>query len=158
GEGWAEFSHELIRQAVYELAAPVRTQLHESAFRVLAARGVNPAEAADHAVAARLSGDLQAQDVVARAGREALRAGAVGAARRHLRGGGALAGPAPPGGLVFGLGRALIRAGDPGGGVARYEELLARTDLPGDTRLAVLGQLSQARLYAGQTAEAEAAM
>ena len=34
--GWAEFGHELIRQAVYELAAPVRTRLHETAFRALA--------------------------------------------------------------------------------------------------------------------------
>lgn len=158
GEGWAEFSHELIRQAVYELAAPVRIRLHESAFRVLAARGVNPAEAADHAVAARLSGDLQARDVVARAGREALRAGAVGAARRHLQAAVDLAGPAAADDLVFDLGRALIAAGDHAGGVARYEELLARADLSGDTRLAVLGQLSQARLYAGRTAEAEAAM
>src|SRR5215472_518394 len=30
--GWAEFGHELIRQAIYELAAPVRARLHESAF------------------------------------------------------------------------------------------------------------------------------
>jgi hypothetical protein len=39
-DGWAEFGHELIRQAIYELAAPVRAQLHETAFRVLAARGI----------------------------------------------------------------------------------------------------------------------
>jgi DNA-binding CsgD family transcriptional regulator len=158
GEGWAEFSHELIRQAVYELAAPVRTQLHEAAFRALAARGVNPAEAAGHAVAARLTGDPEALDVLARAGRSALQAGAVGAARRHLQAAVDLAGPEAPADLVFDLGRALIAAGDHGGGVGRYEELLARTDLPGDRRLAVLGQLSQAWLYAGQIAEAEAAM
>src|SRR6266542_2723055 len=36
GEGWAEFSHELVRRAAYELAAPMRAQLHEAAFRVLA--------------------------------------------------------------------------------------------------------------------------
>lgn len=158
GEGWAEFSHELIRQAVYELAAPVRTQLHEAAFRALAARGVNPAEAADHAVSARLIGDPEALDVLAHAGRSALQAGAVGAARRHLQAAVDLAGTAASADLVFDLGRALIAAGDHAGGVARYEELLARTDLPGDTRLAVLGQLSQAWLYAGRTAEAEAAM
>ena len=158
GEGWAEFSHELIRQAVYELAAPIRTQLHEAAFRALAARGVNPAEAADHAVAARLIGDPEALDVLTHAGRSALQAGAVGAARRHLQAAVDLAGPAAPADLVFDLGRALIAVGDHAGGVARYEELLARTDLPGDTRLAVLGQLSQAWLYAGRTAEAEAAM
>jgi DNA-binding CsgD family transcriptional regulator len=158
GEGWAEFSHELVRQAVYELAAPVRAQLHEAAFRALAARGVNPAEAAGHAVAARLAGDPEALDVVARAGREALRAGAVGAARRHLQAAVDLAGPAAPAELVFDLGRALIAGGDHGAGVARYEDLLSRADLPSETRLAILGQLSQARLYAGRIAEAEAAM
>jgi DNA-binding CsgD family transcriptional regulator len=158
GEGWAEFSHELVRQAVYELAAPVRTQLHEAAFRALAGRGVNPAEAAGHAVAARLTGDPAALDVLAQAGRGALQAGASGAARRHLQAAVDLAGPAPPAELVFDLGRALIAGGDHAAGVARYEELLARADLPDDTRLAILAQLSQARLYAGQTAEAEAAM
>src|SRR5262249_34245272 len=79
GDGWAEFSHELIRQAIYELAAPARAQLHEAAFRVLAARGVNAAEAASHAVAARLTGDPEAGDGVARAGRAGLAAGAAGA-------------------------------------------------------------------------------
>src|SRR6266545_1554580 len=158
GEGWAEFSHELVRQAVYELAAPVRAQLHEAAFRALAARGVNPAEAAGHAVAARLAGDREALDVVTRAGREALRAGAVGAARRHLQAAVDLAGPTAPAELVFDLGRALIAGGDHAAGVARYEELLARAGLPGETRLAILGQLSQARMYAGRIAEAEAAM
>jgi DNA-binding CsgD family transcriptional regulator len=158
GEGWAEFRHELVRQAVYELAAPVRTRLHEAAFRALAARDANPAEAASHAVAARLTGDPAALDVLTRAGRDALRAGAVGAARRHLQAAVDLAGPAPPADLVFDLGRALIAVGDHAAGVARYEELLARADLPDDTRLTILGQLSQARLYAGQTAEAEAAM
>jgi DNA-binding CsgD family transcriptional regulator len=158
GEGWAEFSHELIRQAVYELAAPVRTRLHEAAFRALAARGVHPAEAASHAVAARLAGDREALDVLARAGREALRAGALGAARRHLQAAVDLASPPAPTELVFDLGRALIAGGDHAAGVARYEELLARAGLPGERRLAILGQLSQARMYAGQIAEAEAAM
>ena len=120
--------------------------------------GINPAEAAGHAVAARLAGDPQALDVLAHAGRGALQAGAVGAARRHLQAAVDLAGPAAPADLVFDLGRALIAGGDHVAGVARYEELLARADLPGDTRLAILGQLSQAWLYAGRIAEAEAAM
>ena len=52
-DGGAEFSHELIRQAIYELAAPVRARLHETAFRVLAARGDNPGEAASASLPAR---------------------------------------------------------------------------------------------------------
>src|SRR5215467_6257864 len=158
GEGWAEFGHELVRQAVYELATPVRARLHEAAFRALAARGVNPAEAAGHAVAARLAGDAEAVDVLGRAGREALHAGAVGAARRHLQAAVDLAGPAAPADLVFDLGRALIGCGDHTAGAARYEQLLTRRDLPSDRRFAILSQLSRARFFAGRLADAEAAV
>lgn len=156
--GWAEFGHELIRQATYELAAPVRARLHESAFRVLAARGDNPGEAAGHAVAARLAGDPQAVAVAACAGRQALAVGAVGAARRHLEAAVDLAGSAAPAELVFDLGRALIASGDHQAGVARYQELLARADLLGDLRLAVLVQLSHAHMAAGLITEAETAL
>jgi DNA-binding CsgD family transcriptional regulator len=156
GEGWAEFSHELVRQAIYELAAPVRGRLHEAAFRVLAARGASPSEAAGHAVAAGLQGDAEAVDVVARAGREALAAGAVAAARRHLQAAVDLAAvPARPG-LVFDLARALIAVGDHPAGIAGYEELLARADLPADMRLEILVQLSHAQLGAGRAGEAGA--
>jgi DNA-binding CsgD family transcriptional regulator len=154
-DGWAEFGHELIRQAIYELAAPVRARLHETAFRVLAARGDNQGEAARHAVAARLAGDPQAVTVAAGAGRKALAAGAVGAARRHLEAAVDLAGPAAPAELVFDLGRALIASGDHPAGIAHYQELLARADLPGDLRLAVLVQLSHAHMSAGLITEAE---
>lgn len=152
--GWAEFGHELIRQAIYELAAPVRARLHETAFRVLAARGDNPGEAARHAVAARLVGDPQAVTVAARAGREALDAGAVGAAWRHLEAAVDLAGSAASPELVFDLGRALIASGDLTAGVGHYQELLARADLPGDLRLAILVQLSHAHMSAGLITEA----
>jgi len=156
--GWAEFGHELVRQAIYELASPVRARLHETAFRVLAARGDNPGEAAGHAVAARLAGDPQAVAVTAGAGRQALAAGAVGAARRHLEAAADLAGPAAPAELVFDLGRSLIASGDRQAGVGRYRELLARADLPGDLRLAVLVQLSHAHMAAGLITEAETAL
>lgn len=74
GEGWAEFSHQLVRQAVYDHAAPMRARLHEAAFRALLAHQVNPAEAAEHAVAARLVGDPDAVATLAQAGRQALAA------------------------------------------------------------------------------------
>ncbi len=154
-DGWAEFGHELIRQAIYELAAPLRARLHESAFQVLAARGDIPGEAAGHAVAARLAGDPQAVAVAAQAGRQALAVGAVGAARRHLEAAIDLAGSAAPAELVFDLGRALIASGDHQAGVARYQELLARADLADHLRLAVLVQLSHAHMAAGLISEAE---
>src|SRR5262249_44621758 len=111
GEGWVEFGHELVRPAVYELATPVRARLHEAGFRARAARGANPAEPAGQAVAARLTGDAEAVEVLARAGRDALHAGAVGAARRHLQAAVDLAGPDPTAELVFDLGRALTGCG-----------------------------------------------
>lgn len=153
--GWAEFGHELIRQAIYELAAPVRARLHEAAFRVLAARGDNPGEAAGHAVAAGLAGDPQAVEVNALAGRQALAAGAVGAARRHLEAAVGLAGSAAPPELAFDLGRALIASGNHPAGIAQYQKLLARAGLPGDLRLAVLVQLSHAHMSMGLITEAE---
>ncbi|MBO0785508.1 MAG: AAA family ATPase [Actinobacteria bacterium] len=157
-DGWAEFSHELIRQAVYELAAPVRARLHEAAFRALAARGASPAEAAGHAVAARLEGDALAVAVAARAGREAMAAGAVAAARRQLQAAVDLAIPPAPAELVFDLGRALTAAGDHQAAMAVYQELLARADLPAAMRMSVLVQLSHAQLTAGRTAEAGVAL
>ena len=73
--GWAEFGHELIRQAIYELAAPVRARLHESAFRVLAARGDNPGEDflvpgdAGLMIAGGDQGPAQVEDQLGRRGR-----------------------------------------------------------------------------------------
>ena len=87
---------------------------------------------------------------------QALAVGAVGAARRHLEAAIDLAGSTAPAELVFDLGRALIASpGDHQAGVARYQELLARADLPGDLRLAVLVQLSHAHMAAGLITEAE---
>jgi DNA-binding CsgD family transcriptional regulator len=157
-DGWAEFGHELIRQAVYELAAPVRARLHEAAFRVLAARGSGPAEAAGHAVAARLAGDRQAVQVVARAGQQALAAGAVAAALRHLQAAADLAGPEVPASVIFDLGQALVAAGDHPAGVARYQDLLAQPGLAPRLRLAVLVQLAHAQLATGQGAAAGATL
>src|SRR5262249_32925022 len=107
-----------------------------AACRALAAGGVTRAAGAGHAVAARLAGDAEAVDVLGRAGREALHAGAVGAARRHLQAAVDLAGPAAPADLVFDLGRALSACGDHTAGAAPYEPLLrppaATSPAPGD--------------------------
>ncbi|HEX6401629.1 MAG TPA: hypothetical protein VF003_00435 [Pseudonocardiaceae bacterium] len=65
--------------------------------------GAYPAEAAEHAVAAHLAGDPGAVASVARAGRAALRVGAVRAARQHLADGMRLAGEAAPVELLFAL-------------------------------------------------------
>jgi hypothetical protein len=75
------FTHALIRQGVYDtIAPPRRRNLHAAAFRALVVSGAYPAEAAEYAVAAQLTGDAEVVASVARAGRTALRAGAVRAA------------------------------------------------------------------------------
>jgi predicted ATPase len=120
-DGWTRFAHALIRQAVYEdIAPPVRRDLHAAAFRALVAFGAHPAEAAEHAIAAPLAGDAEAVATVARAGREALRVGAVRTARQHLETGLELAGAAVGAELLFDLGAALAADGAGEKAVATY--------------------------------------
>jgi AAA ATPase domain len=109
GDGWARFSHQLVRMAVYDQAAPVRAHLHEAAFRALLARKAPPGEAAEHAVLARLV-DPTALATMAEAGREALRRGAPGTARRHLQAAVALGGQTVPVEVLLDLAQALRAA------------------------------------------------
>ena len=156
GEGWTEFTHALVRQAVYDdLAPPLRRRLHEAAFRALAGRGGHPAEAAEHAIAARLAGDPEAVATLARAGREALGAGGVRTARRHLEAASELAGNAAAPNLLLDLGRALIADGAAHTAIGVYEQLLLRAELAEATRITALGQLARAAFIAGQVELAE---
>jgi DNA-binding CsgD family transcriptional regulator len=156
-DGWARFTHALIRQGVYEdIAPPVRRELHAASFRALVSFGAYPAEAAEHAVAAHLAGDPEAVAMVARAGREALRVGAVRAARQHLEAGMRLAGEAVPMELLFDLGAALVADGTSEEAIATYERLLHLPELSTADRIAVLRQLGQARAVTGQVERATA--
>ncbi|MBV9649469.1 MAG: AAA family ATPase [Pseudonocardiales bacterium] len=150
-DGWARFTHALIRQGVYEdIAPPLRRDLHEASFRALVARGAHPAEVAEHAVAAHLAGDADAVAAIAHAGRAALRVGAVRAARQHLESGISLAGNTVPTNLLFDLGAALVADGASEEAITVYERLL---DMPGLTttdRIAVLRQLGETRSLTGQ--------
>jgi DNA-binding CsgD family transcriptional regulator/Tfp pilus assembly protein PilF len=156
-DGWARFTHALIRQSVYEdIAPPVRRDLHAACFRALLACGAYPAEAAEHAVAAHLAGDAEAVATVVRAGREALRAGAVQAARHHLEAGMQLAGAGAPTELLFDLGAALIANGASEEAIVIYERLLNLPELSTADRIAVLRQLGQTRFVTGQVERAAA--
>ena len=157
GDGWARFTHALIRQGVYDdIALPLRRDLHAACFRALVASGAHPAEAAEHAVAAHLAGDPEAVATVARAGREALRAGAVRAARQHLEAAMKLAGAAAPTELLFDLGTALVANGASEQAITSYERLLHLPELPATDRIAVLRQLGYAYYIIGQVERAEA--
>ena len=155
GDGWACFSHHLVRMAVYDEAAPARAHLHEAAFRTLLARKAPPAEAAEHAVLARLA-DPAALATMAEAGREALRGGAPGTARRHLQAYVGLGGPASSVEVLLDLAQALRATGDNQGAAALCEELLGRAKLPVPVRVAGLTELSQAEFRAGHVDAAAA--
>ncbi|MGB8995506.1 MAG: AAA family ATPase [Pseudonocardiaceae bacterium] len=156
-DGWARFTHALIRQGVYDdIAPPMRRDLHTDCFRTLVASGAYPAEAAEHAVAAHLAGDPQAIATVARAGREALRAGAVRAARQHLEAGMKLAGEAAPAELLFDMGAALVANGRSEEAIAIYERLSNLPELSTADRIAVLRELGQASYVTGQVERAAA--
>ncbi|MBW0010789.1 MAG: AAA family ATPase [Pseudonocardiales bacterium] len=156
-DGWARFTHALIRQGVYDdIAPPVRRDLHAASFRALVAAGAHPAEAAEHAMAAHLAGDPEAVSTVARAGRAALRVGAVRAARQHLEAGMRLAGEAAPAELLFDLAAALVAGGASEEAIAIYERLLHLPALSPSDRIAVLRELGQASFVTGRVKRAVA--
>jgi DNA-binding CsgD family transcriptional regulator len=155
GEGWATFSHQLVRLAVYDQAAPMRAHLHETAFRVLLARRAPAAEAAEHAVLARLA-DSSALEIVAQAGREALQRGAPGTARHHLGAVVELAGDEAPPEVLLDLAEALRVTGDNEKASEVCRQLLDRANLPGSLYLSVLCELAQAEFRAGRVEEASA--
>ncbi|MEO7193456.1 MAG: AAA family ATPase [Pseudonocardiaceae bacterium] len=156
-DGWARFTHALIRQEVYEdIAPPVRRDLHAASFRALVAAGAHPAEAAEHAVTAHLAGDPAAVDTVVRAGRAALRVGAVRAARAHLAAGLRLAGDDAPAELLFDLAAALVADGASEEATTIYERLLNLPGLSAADRIAVLRELGQASFGTGQVERAAA--
>jgi tetratricopeptide (TPR) repeat protein len=153
--GWAGFTHALIRQGVYgNIPLPLRRDLHAASFHTLVDSGAYPAEAAEHAVAAHLAGDPGAVATVARAGRAALRVGAVRAARRHLADGMRLAGEAAPVELLFDFAAALVAAGANEEAIAIYERLLGLPGLSAADRIAALRELGQASFVMGQVERA----
>ena len=153
GQGWAAFSHQLVRLAVYDQAAPLRAHLHEAAFRVLLARRAPAAEVAEHALLARMADSL-ALDVMIRAGREALERGAPGTARHHLGAVVELAGDETPAEVLLQLAQALRVTGDNEKAGDVCQQLLRRADLPGSLDLTTLCELAQAEFRAGRVEEA----
>ncbi len=150
GPGSARFKHDLIRQAVYEeLAPPVRAQLHESAVRLLTAEEASAPEIADHIIAAQLA-DPPAVAVLARAGREALHAGAVRQARRYLQAGASLAGARAAPGLILDLARALVADGQSQAALDLLQALLTRPSLAPQARFEAMRALGRAAFEAGQ--------
>src|SRR3989475_5813187 len=148
--GVAEFAHPLLRQTIYErMPAPVRSGKHASAFRALLARGVDPAEAPEHAMRADLAGDPQAIAVLERAGRQALDAGALGLARQRLEAAAALAGSPAGADLLLTLAGVLLASADPQATAAICRRLLSMDELAEDERMAARRLLGRARFIGG---------
>ena len=148
--GWIRFRHALVRQAIYDdLAPPARAYLHERALRALLVAGVAIGEVAEHALAAGLPGDAQAIDALTSAGRAALHAGAVQAARRYLDAAVGLAGDGAAAALQVDLAKALLACGSGEAATAVLDRILARPGVPAPARLSAQLLLGQAVFNSG---------
>jgi DNA-binding CsgD family transcriptional regulator len=147
--GEAGFVHPLFGQALYDdLAGSARTRLHARAFAVLHARG-REAQAAEHAIQARLAGDPEAVAVLERAGRAARRTGALATAVTRLDAAVGLAGDLAGTGLLLARAEALLVGGHPDRAVTAYEELLSRPDCLARARVQALWMLGRALVMTG---------
>ena len=148
--GSVRFRHALIRQAIYDdLPPPAQAYFHERAFRALLIAGVPIGEAAEHAIAAGLFGDAQAIEALTGAGRAAVHAGAVQAARRYLDAAARLAGNSAPVALQIDLAQALLAGGAAEAAAALLDRVLVRPRLPAPTRLSAQLLLGQAAFRTG---------
>ncbi|MGH9263866.1 MAG: AAA family ATPase [Acidimicrobiales bacterium] len=149
GAGTAEFTHLLFRQALYNDLPPlVREGLHVQAFRLLLQRGLET-EAAEHAVRGNLLGDPEAVDVLVRAGRAALRAGAVTTAVERLEDAVRLASIQAPPELLLLLGEALFAEGRSARAARVYELVLEQSQIPQATRVDTLRMLGRVLVMSG---------
>jgi DNA-binding CsgD family transcriptional regulator len=148
--GLAEFVHPLLRQTLYEhMPAPVRAHKHASAFRALLARGVDAAEAAEHAMRADLAGDPEAIAVLERAGRQALDAGALATARQRFEAAVTLAGTRASVHVLLTLAGVLLATADAQATAAICHRLLAMDELADGDRMAARRLLGRARFIGG---------
>ena len=135
--GGARFAHPLIRRVIYAALGPtMRAQLHASAMRALLDHGVEPSEAAEHAMLAEAAGDPDAVEVLAEAGQAALAGGDLARARRYLEGAVAMAANGVRPRLKFLLGQVLLAAGEHGPALGLFKSLSSAQNGNGDSGLA----------------------
>jgi hypothetical protein len=154
GEGHASFVHPLLPLALGEELGPaMRARLHARAFAELSRRGNHP-QAAEHALAAGMSGDAEAMSSLEISGRTALARGAPRRAMRHLRAAVECAGESPPAALLTAYGEALVGGSRLPEAVRTFERALRAADCDPVTRLEALHRLGRARALNGQPASA----
>jgi DNA-binding CsgD family transcriptional regulator len=156
--GWAQFTHALLRQVVYDaIPPPMRGQWHARAFRLLVSAAADPAEAAEHAARAGLIGDADAVAVLAQAGRTAMREGAIARAKQRLVAAVEIAGSRAEADLLMDLGEVLLDSGDGRGAVATFRRVLEAPDLNDKLRSAANRMLGRALFIRGSVKEADEA-
>jgi DNA-binding NarL/FixJ family response regulator len=154
---WVEFVHPLFRQALYDdLAAARRARAHAEAFACLVRRG-RDAEAAEHASRSGLVDSDLARAVLERAGRAALRVGALMSAVTHLTAAVDLAaGHATPD-LLLALGEALVAAGRLAEAIAVLERIRDAEGAPAHARVQALRLMARCHYGLGATDQASLA-
>jgi DNA-binding CsgD family transcriptional regulator len=153
--GWAQFTHALLRQVVYdEIPPPMRGRWHARAFRLLVSAAADPAEAAEHAARAGLIGDADAVAVLVQAGRTAMREGAIARGRQRLVAAVELAGSRAAADLLMDLGEVLLDSGDGRGAIVTFRRLLDMPDLTGELRSQAQRMLGRALFIRGAVKEA----
>ena len=156
GGSLAEFTHPLLRQALYEhIPAPVRARRHGAAFRILLRRGADPGEAADHATRADLVGDAEAIALLQRAGRRAQEAGALATARQHFEAATRLAGSIASAALLISLTEVMLATADARGAEQLCRRVLASDELASAERLAARRMLARALFVGGNPQAAQ---
>jgi DNA-binding CsgD family transcriptional regulator len=144
----ARFVHPIFATAVYEgLQGPLRTELHEAAFRSISQLGGTPAELAEHAIEGGLS-DEAALAVIVQSGEEALRSGSWNEAIRFLSVAAEKNCPAPAN-LERMLAEALAGGGRPREAIVRLEAVVARPEVEGVELGKAMMVLGRAELACG---------
>ena len=154
--GVAEFVHPLFHQALYaDLGAPLRARLHARAFTALARRGAQ-AEAVQHAIRGGLVGNAEAIGVLERAGRAALRTGALEAAKEQLTAAVELAGDHATPELELVMAEALLAGGRSARAIEACEAVLAHTEASATVRIHALRMLGRGLFITGHPEQAAA--
>ena len=142
--GDAEFVHPLLCQALYEdMALPVRRGLHARAFHMMKQRGMLPALAATHALAAELKDDVSAVAACLEAARDALANGAAAVATEYFSGAVTLGGNAVEPTVWLELGQAAFAAGMMDKAESAFRHFLTLDISDGFLRTEALRLLSQ---------------
>ena len=144
-----EFVHPLVQRVVYaQLTPPTRSRLHALAYSALAGRGFER-RAAEHAMLADLSGDDAAIQLLARVGRAEMHDGSADLAARRFRAAIDLASDHATPELRLALAEALIRGGQPLGGVRILERMIGEASTSSSSRLTALHLLADSLAAAG---------